>query len=173
MRIIYQSSDIIIREFLPEEQVLFTSLFEDEEVIRHLPRRTREQYVEIFQASLTAYGNSPFSRWGIFTAAGSGFAGMCLIREFADVPGQVELGYSLGRSYWGRGIATECVRALTAYGFAGTDTAEMVAVTTLENIGSQKALLKGGFTQQQNLKRAEEELAYFLLSRAEYEEGKA
>lgn len=73
----------------------------------------------------------------------------------------MEIGYSLSPESWGKGIATETVLALISYGFANTDSNEIVAVTTLDNIGSQKVLKKAGFEKLRNLKREELELSYY------------
>jgi [ribosomal protein S5]-alanine N-acetyltransferase len=57
-------------------------------------------------------------------------------------------------------------RIMIAYGFTNTDAAEIVAVTTLGNIGSQKVLLKAGMERLENFKRDSEELAYFSIKRS-------
>jgi [ribosomal protein S5]-alanine N-acetyltransferase len=165
MHIIYQSSNIIIREFLPEEISLFTTLFEDEKVTGYLPYRSAEQYVEMFHIALDDYKKGLFSRWAVFNAAGNDFIGMCLARHFADVPGQLEIGYTLSPKYWGRGIGTEVSRALVNYCFAHTDAKEVVAVTDLDNIGSQMVLEKSGFKRLSNLTREYGELSYFMIQR--------
>lgn len=165
MRILYQSSTIIIREFAPAEISLFTTLFEDEEVARYLPYRSPEQYIEMFHIALDDYQKGLYSRWGIFNAANNDFIGMCLARHFADVPGQLEIGYSLSQQYWGKGIGTEVSKALVDYCFANTDRKEVVAVTAPENIGSQKVLEKSGFKRRENLKRESGEVTYFVIRR--------
>jgi ribosomal-protein-alanine N-acetyltransferase len=40
---------------------------------------------------------------------------------------------------------------------------DIVALTDLDNIGSQKVLLKSGFKRIENLVRENRELAYFIL----------
>ncbi|HVI45064.1 MAG TPA: GNAT family N-acetyltransferase [Chitinophaga sp.] len=167
MRVIYQSDSIIIREFQPEDQALFSRLFENAGVTRYLPPRTPQEYVELFHKALADYHKSVFSRWGIFRAADDDFIGICVVREFADVPGQVEIGYVLSEAYWGKGVAVETSKALIKYCFEHTDTSEVVAVTDLDNIGSRKVLLKAGFTQLNNLMREEQPLAYFMIRREE------
>lgn len=167
MRILYQSNTIIIREFLPAELSIFSKLFEDENVTRYLPYRSPEWYIEAFHDSLEDYKKGPFGRWGIFDVVNNDFIGMCLARVFTDVPAQVEIGYTLSPAYWGKGIATECSKALVVYCFANTNTGEVVAVTDLDNIGSQKVLEKAGLRRQDNLMRGEAELAYFMIRRTE------
>ncbi|MGO4291713.1 GNAT family N-acetyltransferase [Chitinophaga sp. RAB17] len=165
MHIIYQSNTIIIREFLPAEISLFTTLFEDEKVTSYLPYRSPEQYIEMFHIALDDYKRGLFSRWGIFNAANNDFMGMGLARNFVDVPGQLEIGYTLSPKYWGKGIGTEVSRALVDYCFTNTSADEVVAVTDPDNIGSQKVLEKTGFKRLSNLVREYGEVTYFVIQR--------
>lgn len=166
MRILHQDQNFIIREFSAEEKKLFCDLFKDPDVTRYLPYRSPEQYMEMFEITLEDYRNGPFGRFGIFNAENSDFIGMCLARNFADVSGQIEIGYTLSKKYWGKGIATEVSRALVKYCFLNTEGNEIVAVTDLDNTGSQKVLEKAGFTRVDNLKRSEVEMAYYIVRRS-------
>lgn len=166
MRILHQDQNFIIREFSEEEQSLFCDLFEDMEVTRYLPYRSPEQYTEMFEIALEDYCKGPFGRFGIFDPETNDFIGMCLARNFADVSGQIEIGYTLSKKYWGKGIGTEVSRALVKYCFLSTDGNEIVAVTDLSNIGSQKVLEKAGFKRSDNLKRIDGELAYYIIKRS-------
>jgi len=159
----YKNETIIIREFTPQEFILFSTLFENENVTRYLPYKTHEEYREMFEKALSDYQDSPFSRWGIFYAENNDFVGMCLARTFFHNPDQIEIGYTLGENYWGKGLGTQVCQALVDYCRSLDNTKEIVAVTDLENVGSQKVLLKNGFKRIENLVREEEELAYFLL----------
>lgn len=166
MHIIYQSNTIIIREFLPAEISLFTTLFEDEKVTCYLPYRSPEQYIEMFHIALDDYRRGLFSRWGVFNATDNDFIGMCLARNFVDVPGQLEIGYTLSPKYWGKGIGTAVSRALVDYCFTHTKVDEVVAVTAPDNIGSQKVLEKTGFKRLNNLVREYGEVTYFVIQRS-------
>ncbi|PIF46527.1 ribosomal-protein-alanine N-acetyltransferase [Chryseobacterium sp. 52] len=166
MDILHQDQNIVIRHFLAEEKHLFCALFEDEEVTAYLPYRSPEQFAEMFEIALEDYTQGPFGRFGIFDAGNNDFIGMCLARNFADVSGQIEIGYTLSKKYWGKGIATEVSRALVKYCFFKTEENEVVAVTDLDNIGSQKVLEKVGFSRINNLKRSDGELAYYIVKRS-------
>lgn len=166
MSIIYQSNLIVIREFLPSEESLFCSFFEDEEVTQYLPQLHKDDYRHLFDLALKDYQHGPFGRWGIFDTEHSNFIGNCLLRPFVEIPGQMEMGYSLGKPYWGRGIGTEVAKALICYGFAKTDSNEIVALTDIRNRGSQKVLQNSGFEQLENIVRKGVELNYFLIKRS-------
>lgn len=165
MSIIYQSKRIVIREFLAAEQSIFCSFFDDEDVMQYLPRLQKTEYKNLFDAALNDYSLGPFGRWGIFETVNGNFIGNCLLRPFLEIPGQIEIGYSLSKLFWGRGIATEVAKALTAYGFAKTNTTEIVALTDFKNLGSQNVLKKSGFVQLENIIRRGVELNYFLIKR--------
>lgn len=159
----YKNDTIIIREFTPQEFPLFSGLFENENVTRYLPYKTRDEYKEMFETALSDYKNGPFSRWGIFDAHNNKFIGMCLARTFFHNPDQIEIGYTLDENYWGKGLGTEICKALVNYCRSLSKEKDIVAITNLDNIGSQKVLMKNGFRRIENLMREEEELAYFLL----------
>lgn len=165
MRLLYKSPRIFIREFHPSEEVLFVRFFENDGVTRFLPICSQKEYREFFRGALSDYKSGPFGRWGIFDTESETLIGNCLFRKFAEVPEQLEIGYSLTPKYWGKGLATETTLALVEYGFANTNSEEIVALTMLENIGSQKVLKKAGFKPLPNLTRKGLELTYYRILR--------
>jgi ribosomal-protein-alanine N-acetyltransferase len=164
---IHQGPRIIIREFLPEEQQTFLNLFKDNQVTQYLPETSVERYIEMFKELLENYEKGNLSRWAIFDPTNNNFIGMCVARIFVHNTNQVEIGYVLSKEYWGKGIATEVCKAMTQYSFANTNTPEVVAITDLNNTGSQNVLQKSGFIRIDNLIRDNEELAYFIIKRAQ------
>jgi RimJ/RimL family protein N-acetyltransferase len=66
-------------------------------------------------------------------------------RREADVP--LEIGYWLGKKYWGKGIATSALLlaldAMRDDGISGT----LIASTIADNLGSRHILLKCGFRE--------------------------
>lgn len=161
----YKDDTIIIREFTPQEFGLFSSLFENPNVTRYLPYKTPDEYKEMFEKALADYKEGPFSRWGIFNAQNNEFVGMCLARIFLDNPDQLEVGYTLAENYWGKGLGTQVCKALVNHCLSSDDQKDIVAVTDLDNIGSQKVLKKSGFSRIENLVRENSELAYFLFQK--------
>lgn len=57
-----------------------------------------------------------------------------------------EIGYWLGEEFWGRGIATEAVRAMTEYAFARFGVCRIHAVVFEWNPASMRVLEKAGYT---------------------------
>jgi ribosomal-protein-alanine N-acetyltransferase len=166
MAAIAQTPRLIIREFLPDEETIYLNHFNDEMVTQYIPKRSREERINIFQRGLEQYATSKTTGlWGIFSKAGGDFIGSCLLRPFYDEAGVLELGYSLEKKYWGDGFATEMATVMVAHGLSDPNISEIVAVTELENVGSQRVLEKAGFKRMDNLLRNGEELAYFNTQR--------
>ncbi len=65
-----------------------------------------------------------------------------------------ELGYWLGRAFWGRGLMTEAARALTEHAFATYDLARIYAMVFAWNPASGRVLEKAGFTLEARLRDA-------------------
>ena len=65
-----------------------------------------------------------------------------------------ELGYWLGEEFWGRGIATQAVRAVTAYAFATYDLCRLYAGVFEWNPASKCVLEKVGFVCEGRLRRS-------------------
>ena len=66
-----------------------------------------------------------------------------------------EVGYWLGRAFWGRGIATAALRLLTAHAFAADpELRRLWAVPFARNIASARVLEKGGYRLEGTLRQS-------------------
>lgn len=65
-----------------------------------------------------------------------------------------ELGYWLGQSFWGKGIAAEAVRQICALGFAQWDIVRIFAEVFADNRASCRVLEKNGFVCEGTLRKS-------------------
>lgn len=65
-----------------------------------------------------------------------------------------EIGYWLGRHFWGRGIMTEAVGAATAYAFEHLKLVRVFAVPFATNAASARLLEKAGYRLEGRLRRS-------------------
>ncbi|MGC4044128.1 MAG: GNAT family N-acetyltransferase [Armatimonas sp.] len=72
--------------------------------------------------------------------------GFCGIVHPGGQP-EAEVKYALLKSHWGKGLATEAVRALLDYGHQTHGLSEIIATVAPANLASQRVLLKSGMTQ--------------------------
>jgi ribosomal-protein-alanine N-acetyltransferase len=166
MAIITQTPRIIIREFLPDELDIYLNHFNDGRILEHIPKRSRDERVAIFNLALNQYSDTKRRGiWGMFDAGTGDFIGSCLLRPFENTADKLEIGYSIEQKYWGRGLATEMAVAMIEHGFTDAAILEIAGLTTTDNVASQRVLEKAGLTRDGNLRRGEEDLAFFRLKR--------
>lgn len=65
-----------------------------------------------------------------------------------------EIGYWLSEQYWGKGIATQAVIALTDFAFASFGFTRLFALPFAQNAASCRVLEKAGYTRDALLRRA-------------------
>lgn len=65
-----------------------------------------------------------------------------------------EIGYWLGEAFWGKGIATAAVSALTDYAFEELDLVRVFAVPFLDNPASIRVLEKCGYVREGVMRRS-------------------
>jgi len=66
----------------------------------------------------------------------------------------VEIGYWLGEPYWGRGIMTEAVSAVTTYAIESLNMCRVFACVFESNPASARVLEKAGFDREGRLRRS-------------------
>lgn len=81
---------------------------------------------------------------------------------------KAEVGYWLGRSYWGQGYMTEAVNAIIKYGFDELQLVRLCANVFTHNIGSAKVLEKSGFVKEGILRKEAKKPDGTLLDEIRY-----
>lgn len=128
---------------------------DDREIWRNLRDRFPHPYTASDAEAWLAWvtHQQPSTHWAIEVdgeAAGSiGFS----LGE--DVHARMaEVGFWLGRRFWGRGIVTDALRAVTAYAFAAHDLLRVEAHVFAWNAASMRVLEKAGYEREACLRRA-------------------
>jgi len=74
-----------------------------------------ELYIQ--QVVLPNYASGKGIDWGIVLKNNQQLIGVCGLVNINPLHQRAELGYSLGRAYWGQGLATEAAQAVISCGF--------------------------------------------------------
>lgn len=141
-------------------------VFADPEVIRYMPARDMTPYARAERA-LNLYNRlwerHPVGGWVIIDKVDDQFIGSCEI-EYLDETDEYELGYALGKAYWGKGIATEAARAATRFGFEYGELDRIIAVVIPENTASWKVLEKIGFVYEKEAHYYDLDVVYYAIT---------
>jgi ribosomal-protein-alanine N-acetyltransferase len=162
---------LVLRPFAEEDLDDYTRLiFADAEVMRYLPKRDlaprarAERTLAIFAEHWSLYG---FGVWAVTDKVSGNFIGHCGLGHVPEA-GEVEVLYSLGKSYWGRGLATEAVRASVRFGFETAQLTHLIALAVPENIGSRRVMEHLGFVYEKDAHYFGLDLAYYTLLREHF-----
>ena len=120
-------------------------------------------------------GQHPPTQFAVCDEAGP-IGAIGLETREADYRHSAELGYWLGKPFWGRGIMTGAVRLLVVYGFEGLGLLRIDAHVKSGNPASARVLEKAGFRREGVLRKAalkEGELVDHILFGILYEDYEA
>jgi RimJ/RimL family protein N-acetyltransferase len=102
---------------------------------------------------LTSYTPSGHGAWAIIEKASGEFVGGCSLQpgmethhasEMGYCLDDVEIGYGLRKQSWGKGYATEIVKALVQKALMELGVKSLVACVTIDNVASIRVLEKSG-----------------------------
>ncbi|WP_307831489.1 GNAT family N-acetyltransferase [Nucisporomicrobium flavum] len=74
----------------------------------------------------------------------AGFTGLAVPAFLPEIMPAVEIGWRLGRAYWGQGLATEAARAVVAHARASPGLRRLVSIHVAGNEASARVMVKLG-----------------------------
>jgi RimJ/RimL family protein N-acetyltransferase len=152
MSIFLATNRLTLRRFNEADEDDLVELDSDPEVMRYLNggRQTPREEIQGQVLRLLGYYErfENFGFWAAQEKTTARFVGWFQFRPRTSEPhdGEIELGYRLHRSAWGKGYATEGSRALIRKGFTELGVERVVAETMAVNLGSRRVMEKAGLT---------------------------
>ena len=131
------------------------AIWGDPDVMAHMGRGTRDAAESLMrlQELIDHQRRHGFGKWAAIERATGDLIGYCGIELYEKGP-DVELGFCLARSAWGRGYATEAARAWLEHAFAGLGCKRVLALVRPANAASIRVLEKLGMQQFGSTRRA-------------------
>jgi ribosomal-protein-alanine N-acetyltransferase len=83
--------------------------------------------------------------------------------QAADVPSEVEVGYTLGRPFWGQGLATEAAGAVRDYALDELGAERLIALIIHGNTASENVARKLGLEYERDVMLGRREAQLFAL----------
>ena len=144
--VVFQTSRLSGRRLSPDDVDALFAVYSDPETVRWvgdgtpLTREKCEEWLEVTAANYERRGYGMFALVERESKAVYGFAGLVHPRGQEEC----EIKYALHKSHWGRGYATEAVRALLAYGKSEHGIHRIIATVADQNTASRHVLEKVG-----------------------------
>ncbi len=155
---IFESPRLIARRFGPRDLEAFVAMRADPEVARY---QSWENYTEddgrAFIASLASAnpGDPGWFQFALEDKLTGQFAGDCGLKIMEHDQRLAQIGYTIMRSHWNKGLATEVIAALAAYAFGSLKVHRITASVDPRNLGSCRALEKAGFAREALFRQSE------------------
>lgn len=117
--------------------------------------RSEEESLAYAAAQAWHWEEHRFGWWMVFDRRSRAFVGRGGLRHLdIEGVGEVEVGYALARSWWGRGLATELARAAVHVGACTLGLPRLVGITLTTNHASRRVLEKAGLTHERDIVHA-------------------
>jgi ribosomal-protein-alanine N-acetyltransferase len=150
------STDALTLRFLSEADLPAAyDIFSHPEVMRYwsyAPWTDRSQAERWLINIQKGYRSGDAFQLGIERRADHILLGTCSIFQFHVASRRAEIGYALGRPYWGLGYMNQALRALLRYAFQTRDLNRLEADIDPRNVASAKTLERLGFQKEGHLR---------------------
>ena len=146
MHIVFETPRLVLRRFTEEDAPLILLLNSDPEVVKYVHEpalETADQARDVIINTILPQYNNNLGRWAMYTKSNNEYIGWCGIKYRPEMD-EMDLGYRLKQTAWGKGYATEAAQNTLAYGFGTLGLQLITARAHIENFASQKVLEKIG-----------------------------
>lgn len=152
---------LIIRELTLQDVNSIFKHFSNPEVTKFMDIEVCTDITDA-EEIITFHLNDSGCRYGMFSKETNELIGTCGYHCWIIDSGgsRAEIGFDLTPSYWGKGLMQEALNEVLKIGFEIMELDYIEATTELENIKSQKLLVRMGFNKEIYLK---DNLLYFTL----------
>jgi len=153
---VLDSNRLLLRAFIQADSATVQKLvgaFEIADTTASIPHPYEDGMAESWISNLeTVLANGKGVTFAIVAKSGASLPAQALVGAISlmglEADHQAEVGYWLGRPYWGRGYGTEALKRLVAHAFEDLDLVRLYAHHLTRNPASGRVLEKAGFIHE-------------------------
>ena len=119
---------------------------------------------------MSCYDSHGFGMCPMFLKETGEMIGAAGLQPLEDT-GEIEVGYSVIKALWGKGIGTEAARGWMEFGFNNFGLERIVAVAVVGNTGSTRIMEKLGMQYKKTETHYDEECAFYSVSKEDFFKG--
>jgi RimJ/RimL family protein N-acetyltransferase len=172
---VIKTSRLTLRWISEDDIDSLYEIFSDPQVMRYwatTPLLDREAAVAMQSDIAKGNLNDTVWKWGVALSDNDKLIGTCTLFHLNLDNGRAEIGYALGRAYWGNGYMNEALKALVKHAFEVVQLRRLEADVDPRNAGSIRTLERLGFQREGYLRERwhvggeiQDALFYGLLKR--------
>ncbi|MEZ9526330.1 GNAT family N-acetyltransferase [Enterovibrio norvegicus] len=147
---------LLLRQWKDDDYLPFAALNANAEVMRYFPEPlSRSKSDELGSRIRSLISERGWGFWAVelkSTGQFMGFVGLHTQDENSGIPDVpfIEIGWRLASEFWGMGYAPEAAEKALQYAFEDLDTPSVYAFTVLDNLPSQRVMVKIGMVNSHN-----------------------
>jgi RimJ/RimL family protein N-acetyltransferase len=161
---------LVLRPLGADDLDALASFYGDPEVMRHVGggrALTREETSASLERMMANFERAGYGQWAVVERSSGTFVGRAGILEWPDLgpSGETEIGYLLGRPYWGQGYATEAALASRDHALETLGRRRLNALIDRDNERSGRVAIKLGMTHEDDVELFGRMVRRFSLER--------
>ena len=145
-----QTPRLTLRRWRPDDLPPLAAIYADADVMRYIGDGSVRSWDET-AASIASMERDWNERgYGLFAvelrdgAQLAGWVGLSVPNFLPEVLPAVEIGWRLGRGFWGCGYATEAAREVLRFGFDDVGLDRIISIRHVDNVASARVMAKLG-----------------------------
>lgn len=147
-----ETSRLLLRRWRSTDLEPFAAVNAQPEVMRYihdgstLDRAATAERLAAYQQHWDEHGFGLYAVEIKETGELAGFTGLAVPAFLPEIMPAVEIGWRLGRTHWGRGLATEAARRVVTHARAELGLRRLVSIHVVGNDASARVMVKLGMT---------------------------
>lgn len=165
-----RTSRLVLRPLEERDVEPLHAILQDPDVVRFIGDRQVPTRADVWRAVAAWLGHwalRGYGQWAVDELASGRLIGRIGIINPADWPGP-EVGYLLGREFWGRGYATEGAQAAMDWGFGHRGFDELISLIDPANVASIGVATKLGETVRREIELRDHRVLVYGISREDW-----
>ncbi len=150
-----ETERLFLRRFeVKDIEDAFYNWCKDEEVTKYLswpPHSNTEVTKNIIESWINNYESLEYYNWAIELKETSRAIGSIGVVDLSNQHRRCEIGYCIGKEFWGKGIMTEALKAVISFAVEEIGIVRVQAMHNSQNVASGKVMLKAGMKYEGRL----------------------
>ena len=156
MKLEFEGEEIMIRKLkLSDADGVFRNVKDTEDtpwLESNIQHYTKNNAVKFIRTTHRDIRNKKCFAFGIALKLDNKIIGCIGLSSISSKNKNSEIGYWLGKKYWGKGLGRDAIKLIVKFGFEQLKLHRIYGIISKENIASQKVLEKCGFKLEGELK---------------------
>jgi len=167
MNVAIETERLALRRLTLDDADLLLEIFSDPLAMKYYEStRDRAQVLGWIRWNLDMYKSVGHGMWAASEREGDHFVGLIglVVQKVEDVM-EIELGYLLRRTCWGRGFATEAARECRDFGFRELDRKRLISLIDPRNEKSCRVAKRVGMRFEREIHKWGKKVCVYSLAR--------